>query len=94
MELSEPAERIAAAFFPPDSPDYRDLLNAIQPYVDLELDRAWLAAYVHFRSRESQRRADLLLVTDLINEFREKVNQKQARVRLIEASRDKLRPIR
>ena len=94
MEFNTPEERIAAAIWPPENPDFRDICNTIRPYTELEIERAWLAAYMYFRSKEAQYRGDSLLLRDLIQEKQNSVDQKQARVKMLEEAKKKLRPIR
>lgn len=89
-----PEGHIAAAIWPQDSPDFRDVCNTIRPYVELELDKARLCAYRYLMTKDADDRKSILLLRDLVLEAQKSVDEKTARVRLIEASRQKLRPIR
>lgn len=94
MTFHTPQERIAAAIWPPDDPDFHEACNRISPYVELEIERAELRAYSYLMTKDAHDQASALFLRNLILDKRKSVDAMETRIRLLEASQDKVRPIR
>ena len=92
--MDDAAEHIAEAIRSRDDYDFRNLCNTIRPYVELVEDEIRLSERRYLLSKEASDRKSVLLLRDLVLEAQKAVDEKKARIRMIEASRNKLRPIR
>lgn len=94
MELNTPEERIAAAIWPPDDPDFRDACNAIRLQVEREGELKKLEAFRYLMTKDGHDRASALLLRDLVLEAQKSVDQYDMRIRLMKEAQKNIRPIR